>query len=159
MPPSDVRAQASVLDRLIDLEPKNSQEVPVGNAQAMRNYKAAVRRDLEWLLNSRCAILDLGEEYEALEQSVYTYGLPDFSAYGSMQAKTRLLRAVRRAIEVFEPRLMNIEVSIIDDPVSKQERIMRFLITGLLRMDPAPEQVAFDTRLEMINSEYSVQEG
>jgi len=26
-------------------------------------------------------------------------------------------------------------------------------------MDPAPEQVAFDTRLEMINSEYSVREG
>ena len=159
MPPADVRAQPSVLDRLIDLEPRNSQEVPVGNAQAMRNYKAAVRRDLEWLLNSRCAVYEMGEDYEALEQSVYTYGLPDFSAYGSMQAKTRLLRSVRRAIEVFEPRLMNIEVSIVDDPSNRQERIMRFLITGLLRMDPAPEQVAFDTRLEMINSDFKVREG
>jgi type VI secretion system protein ImpF len=159
MPPSDVRAQPSVIDRLIDLEPKNSHEVPVGNAQSMRNYKAAVRRDLEWLLNTRYSVLDLGEEYEALEQSIYTYGLPDFSAYGSMQARSRLLRAVRRAIELFEPRLMNIEVSIIDDPAAKQDRVMRFLITGLLRMDPAPEQVAFDTRLEMINSEYRVLEG
>lgn len=157
MPP-EVRAQASILDRLLDFEPQKSEEAPLSNAQVMRNYKASVRRDLEWLLNTRCSPLQLGEEYEALESSVYRYGLPDFTAYGSTQARTRLLRALRRAIEVFEPRLMNIEVSILEDAYAKEDRMLRFLIAGLLRMDPAPEQVAFDTRLEMISGKYKVRE-
>jgi predicted component of type VI protein secretion system len=33
---------------------------------------------------------------------------------------------------------------------------MRFLIAGWLRMDPAPQQVSFDTRLELARGEYRV---
>ena len=43
----------SVLDRLIDLEPNNRMENPLSRSQSVRLLKNAVRRDLEWLLNSR----------------------------------------------------------------------------------------------------------
>jgi type VI secretion system protein ImpF len=35
-------------------------------------------------------------------------------------------------------------------------RQLRFLIEGLLRMEPNPEQVVFDTVLEMSSGEYHV---
>ena len=43
----------SVLDRLIDLEPESRAENQLSRSQSLRLVKAAVRRDLEWLLNSR----------------------------------------------------------------------------------------------------------
>ena len=43
----------SVLDRLIDLEPDSRMENPLSRSQSVRLLKSAVRRDLEWLLNSR----------------------------------------------------------------------------------------------------------
>ena len=43
----------SVLDRLMDLEPGSGVENPLTRSQSVRLLKASVRRDLEWLLNSR----------------------------------------------------------------------------------------------------------
>jgi len=43
----------SVLDRLIDREPELSQEPGLSRAQSVRILRAAVRRDLESLLNTR----------------------------------------------------------------------------------------------------------
>ena len=43
----------SVLDRLIDREPELSQEPGMSRAQSIRILRAAVRRDLESLLNTR----------------------------------------------------------------------------------------------------------
>ena len=42
-----------VLDRLIDLEPGAQTENPPSRSQSERLLKRAVRRDLEWLLNTR----------------------------------------------------------------------------------------------------------
>src|ERR1022692_61546 len=46
----------SVLDRLIDKDPKVSMEVPLTRAQSLRELKIAIKRDLEWLLNTRRTI-------------------------------------------------------------------------------------------------------
>ena len=43
----------SLLDRLIDEEPGNRGEAPDRRAQSLKELKDSVRRDLEWLLNSR----------------------------------------------------------------------------------------------------------
>jgi type VI secretion system protein ImpF len=44
--------QQGILDRLIDLEPLNRQEAPMTRAESLRQLRAAVKRDLEWLLNT-----------------------------------------------------------------------------------------------------------
>lgn len=154
------QTQSSVLDRLIDDDPENTHEVPMSHAQTMRDFRAAVRRDLEWLLNTRFTLDPPGEEYEHLEASMYIYGLPDFVSYGAGQQQTRarLMRALRRAIELFEPRIMDVEVTAADEDTSTQAHDVRFLISGLLRVDPAPEAVTFDTRLEIGKNEYKVRE-
>jgi len=46
----------SVLDRLIDQEPERKLEPPLTRSQSLRELKAALRRDLEWLLNTRRTI-------------------------------------------------------------------------------------------------------
>ena len=56
----------------------------------------SLRRDLEWLLNTRRIAIDLADEYPELDRSVYNFGLPDFTAmsFSSPKDRARLLRAL-----------------------------------------------------------------
>jgi type VI secretion system protein ImpF len=62
MPPNsrEARPQLSVLDRLLDDEPKKREEVQPTAAQTVRQLKDALRRDLEWLLNTRSYPEEIG---------------------------------------------------------------------------------------------------
>jgi type VI secretion system protein ImpF len=41
-------------------------------------------------------------------------------------------------------------------PSAGGARTLRFVIEGLLRIDPAPEHISFDTTLELTSGEYAV---
>ena len=146
----------SVLDRLIDQEPERKLEPPLTRAQSLRELKAGLRRDLEWLLNTRRTIEESPPSLKELERSLYNYGLPDISSLYLRSSKDQdtLLKAIRVAINYFEPRLMNIKVTL--EPAADDTRVIRFGIDGLLRMDPAPEHVFFDTMLEPMSGQYQV---
>ena len=49
-------------------------------SQSVRLLKASLRRDLEWLLNTRRTPEAVGREFQELEQSLYNYGVPDLTA-------------------------------------------------------------------------------
>ncbi|HTM48380.1 MAG TPA: type VI secretion system baseplate subunit TssE [Bryobacteraceae bacterium] len=153
----DAAVTLSVLDRLIDQDPRSSSEAPLQRAQAVRQLKNAVKRDLEWLLNNRRIADEPPEALREVSRSLYTYGLPDFSAYniGSDRDKTRLVRVLQASIKLFEPRLANVRVVPVE-VTSTGARKVRFRIEGLLLMDPAPEHVSFDTVLQLNNGEYQV---
>jgi type VI secretion system protein ImpF len=146
----------SVLDRLIDQEPERKLEPPLTRARSLRELKAALRRDLEWLLNTRRTIEESPASLKELERSLYNYGLPDVSSLylRSSNDQGTLLKAIRVAINYFEPRLLNIKVAL--EPAAADARVIRFSIEGLLRMDPAPEHVFFDTMLEPMSGQYQV---
>ena len=156
----DLTVTLSVLDRLIDKEPRMASEAPLTRSQSVRIMKAAVQRDLEWLLNSRRIFLEPDESLKELNRSVYVYGLPDFSNYGAASApdRVKLLRQLMTAIKLFEPRLLNVRlVPIESEDAGVQE--LRFRIEGLLAMDPAPEPVSFDTVVELRSSNCRVSGG
>jgi type VI secretion system protein ImpF len=146
----------SVLDRLIDLEPERRLEVPPNRAQSVRDLKAAVRRDLEWLLNSRKTIEESPASLKEVGRSVYNYGLPDVSSLYLRSTKDQLflLESIKAAVNFFEPRLLSVKVRM--EQGTDEKRVIRFAIEGLLRMDPAPEQVLFDTMLEPMSGQYQV---
>jgi len=146
----------SALDRLIDQEPERKLEPPVTRAQSLRELKGALRRDLEWLLNTRRTIEASPASLKELERSLYNYGLPDVSSLylRSPRDQALLLQAIKTAIDIFEPRLLNIKVTL--EPATDDTRVIRFAIEGLLRMDPAPEHVYFDTVLEPMSGQYQV---
>ena len=155
---SEARITLSVLDRLIDSEPGTAADPPHSRSKSLRELKSAVRRDLEWLLNTRRSILPLPPSSEQLQQSLLMYGLPDFSSASvkSPSDRARILRTLEEAIAQFEPRLRAISVTIVTG--EDNERALRFRIDAELQVDPAPEAVTFDTMLQLYNGEYEVKE-
>jgi type VI secretion system protein ImpF len=140
----------SALDRLIDLEPGNHMENPLSRSQSVRLLKNAVRRDLEWLLNTRRIAEPPDEGLKELNRSTYVYGLPDLSALtmASTADKNRLVRQILSAINLFEPRLMNVRLVMVETPDASKKDV-RLRIEAMLRMDPVPEPVSFDTVIEL----------
>lgn len=153
----DVQVTLSVLERLIDTEPKTSVEAPMTRAETVRRLRMAVRRDMEWLLNSRRIAVPPDPELLELNRSVYVYGLPDLStvSLASHAEQTRLLAAIERAIRIYEPRLIDVRVL----PAETERKYIQrldFRIEGMLLMDPAPEHVSFDTTLDGVSQNYRV---
>ena len=149
--------QQSLLDRLVDLDPKSSMETPLTWAESVRRLKASLRHDLEWLLNTRRIPLELPESFVEVPDSLFNYGFPDITSMSrdSRDSRIRLMRQVEETIATFEPRLANVKVSLAETD-DNGRRELRFLIEGLLRMEPNPEQVVFDTVLEISSGEYHV---
>jgi type VI secretion system protein ImpF len=146
----------SLLDRLIDEEPRNRAESPDRRAQSLKDLKDSVRRDLEALLNSRRTPAEPALTARELWRSVYCYGLPDTTGLGlsSEDDCNRMIRMVASTISAFEPRLMNVNVTM--EPLKPSERTLHFRIEALLRIEPSPARVFFDTKLELISGEYEV---
>ncbi len=155
---NEIKVTPSLLDRLIDYEPKESRESPKSRSANLRELKLSVRRDLEFLLNSRSFPDEIPESLEELNKSVAIYGLPDFtrSNVKNPSEQIKLTEQLESAIRIFEPRLMDLQISL--DPVNDIERSLRFRILAQLKVDPVPEPIAFDTILQMGSGEFEVKE-
>lgn len=149
-------AQASLLDRLIDEDPKSPGEPARQRLLDERKIKACVVRDLENLLNSRRSIAQLPEQFRELNNSVATYGLKDFTAENTDSQKVRqtIRKDVERTIARFEPRLRDVKVELATG--GNKERNLSFHIAAILVVDPIREPVAFDTFFDSIRKEYVV---
>jgi type VI secretion system protein ImpF len=149
----------SVFDRLIDTDPRNSKEVPLTRAQSVRMLRDAVRRDLEWLLNTRRIAVAPDEGYREVNRSVYAFGLPDFTgvSQGSANDRAKLIRQIQYAVKIFEPRIAKVRIVATETQQGGSSRTLRFRIEGLLLMDPEPEHVSFDTVLQLTSGAYEVQ--
>ena len=152
----DPNVTLSVLDRLVDTDPYNRSDPPLSRANSLRQLKANLRRDLEWLLNTRRRPDAVTEGSTELSRSLFNYGLPDLTSLGvhSVHDQNRLLWMLETAVTYFEPRLMGVRVTL--EPVPGTARMLRFQIQGMLKMDPAPERVSFDTVLELTKGEYAI---
>ena len=147
----------SVLDRLLDDEPGVTQEPVPTRSQSLRMLKASLRRDIEWLLNTRTPVDALPEGDSELRRSLYNYGLPDLQSLGGKSESNyaQVARLMEDVIETFEPRLASARVKLAEGKDDKAFTL-RFVIEGMLRIDPAPEYIAFDTALELTSGEYEV---
>ena len=155
---SDSVVTQSIIERLIDREPDAKAEAAMTRSQSVRLLKASVRRDLEWLLNTRQNPDAASDEYPQLCRSLFNYGLPDFSSmsFDNPKDRARLLKHLENTIRIFEPRLESPRVIPVTTDSNEHSRTIRFQIEGLLRMDPLPEQVTFDTVLQLSSGEYQI---
>lgn len=151
----EIRINLSVLDRLVDFEPEAKAEVPASRSKALRQVKQALKRDLEWLLNTR-RVLEVPDELPLLANSLLAYGLPDFSnsSVKNTQDQHDLTLALEGTLKRFEPRLEDIVVSVAN--ASVLERAFRFKIEARLRIDPVPEPISFDTTLQIGSGNFAV---
>ena len=113
--------QPSLLDRLIDEDPKRETESSVERAFTLERLRAIVLRDLEWLLNcgrSEKAEREL-EAYPLASESVLNYGVPSLAGRTTTGVDVRQFEArMRAALEVFEPRIFGrgLEITVRTSP-------------------------------------------
>jgi type VI secretion system protein ImpF len=148
--------QASVLDRLVDFEPRVSREPVQYRLINIGQIKASVVRDLENLLNTKRHIVSVPTAYKEINNSLFVYGVGDFTAHDprSPSVKQQLRQDIEKTISRFEPRLRNVTVRL--EALTKNERNLRFRITGLLVMDPVSEPVSFDTYFDVSRGQYTI---
>jgi type VI secretion system protein ImpF len=158
MPDHDANAplRLPLLDRLLDDEPKIKSEAPMTRSVSLARLKVAVRRDLENLLNTRRTPDYIPEGSVEILRSVYYYGLPDITSMPAnfLYEQTKLLQSIETAVKTFEARLDGVRVSLV--PVVGQSRVLRFVIDGMLRIDPLPEHVVYDASIELTSLEVSI---
>lgn len=155
---NEIRITPSIVDRLLDFDPTNPNEAPKSRSQSLRELKQAVRRDLEWLLNTRHSPDEISETLEEVNKSLAKFGLPDFTGSNSQSDDDRrnLIRNVETALRIFEPRFINLKVTL--EEVNRVERGVKFRIQATLRVEPTPEPVVFDTVLQVGSGEFEVKE-
>lgn len=141
----------SVLDRVTAVE-----DWPATRSQSLRFFKESLKRDLEWLMNTRQPPMMELAKYPLAKASVLNYGLPDITSLGLASASDhrRLRLAIETCISNYEPRLMDVRVTL--EGSDTADRRLRFHIEGNMKLDPAPEEVSFDTVLDLASGEYRV---
>ena len=150
-------AQLSLLDRLIDEEPDKLRDSPLSPAESVEALRRAVRRDLEALLNTRRRWRSWPEGYTELGVSPVGYGMSDFSAgaFNDPRRREWLRSDVEQTIRRFEPRLIRLRVTLMELK-DALEATLHLRIEALLRVEPAPEPIAFDTLVDAATTEVMV---
>lgn len=146
---ADPVAQLSLIDRLIDDEPDKPREPLISAIESVENLRRNVRRDLEALLNTRRRWRSWPDSHSELALSPLSYGIPDFSsgAFNDPHRRERLRYELEQTIRYFEPRLTRLRVTLLE-PKDELEATLRLRIEGLLRVEPAPDPIAFDTLVD-----------
>lgn len=147
----------SVLDRLLGAGSPAGGRASSSWDESIAAQKRAVLRDLEWLLNTRRTGDPVGDEFPELRRSAYRYGLADLSSMSadSPSVMRGLRREVEEVLEIFEPRLSGVRVSLVEADEERVQRI-HFRVEGFLEMEPEPERIAFDTVLEIASGKVKV---
>jgi type VI secretion system protein ImpF len=159
-PETQPLARLPLLDRLIDEEPDKLRDPPLSSKDSVAALRRSVRRDLEALLNTRRRWRSWPESYTELGVSPLGYGISDFSAGSFNDSRRRewLRSDVEQTIRRFEPRLVGLRVTIIQ-PNDELEARLHLRIEGILRVEPAPEPITFDTLVDAATAEVLVKAG
>jgi type VI secretion system protein ImpF len=140
-----------LLDRLTDLD-----QWPETRSASITMYRESLKRDVEWLLNTRQPVIPELEGYPATAASVLNFGLPDIHSFDGSAGKEQnaLTVALEKCIRVFEPRISQPHVFLTRTDILS--RSLRFHIEGQIVYENMNEEIKFDTTLELISGEYEV---
>ncbi|WP_213806546.1 type VI secretion system baseplate subunit TssE [Granulicella sp. dw_53] len=141
----------SILDRLSTVE-----DWPVTRIQSIRFLRDSIKRNLEWLLNTRRPPVAGIEGYPLARHTVLYYGLLDLGSLSlaSSNDQQRLQQRIAEMVEHSEPRLRQVEVRLQEGDLERKK--LRFHIGALMQMKPLPEEIVFDTVLDLATGEYQV---
>jgi type VI secretion system lysozyme-like protein len=125
---------------------------------SMRRLRECVQRDLGWLFNT--INLDSEQDLSAaphVAASVLNFGLPSFagrvaSSIDQGQAAERL----RRAIQLFEPRLSNVRVSPRQRTEQEDDGTLEFTIEAELWGQPVSQHLQLRTKIDVMSGDVTV---
>lgn len=142
-----------LLDRLLGA-------YPGARFLSQEQLKESVARDLEALLNTRTALSQqLLQAYPECARSILNFGLADFAglSHSSSEDRLRICNSIRQAVERYEPRLFNVQVTLAER--SGAVNRIDIVIVGMLRAHGANEAVSFSAALQPSSLHYSIKRG
>lgn len=152
-----IEVRMPLFDRLVDRDPRLRHELRPSRTLDRRGLRESVRRELEQLFNTRCPFP--AHRLPIRERSVIDYGIPDFSVFSprSYDDRVRLAELLRRAIEAFEPRLIDVQVSLELSPGN--DLSLLGVIEAKLLTDLVAEPVSFETSVDLKEGKVEVRAG
>ena len=154
---SKAKYAPTLFDRLADLAPREPAERYPLRMISAEELKESVARDLEALLNARCAYgNDVFDGFPHARQSMCSYGMNDFVGLSLANPADRnfICRSLERTIAIHEKRLKQVMVALEVD--NKTVNRLKFTINALLVVHPSTEPVHFDALLQPSTLQYSV---
>jgi type VI secretion system protein ImpF len=146
------RLQPCLLDRLTDTEPDKSVEGRDRRVFTISQVRAAVLRDLGWLLNTSVRVES--EDLVGLPlvaSSVLNYGMPDLCGLSTKAySPSELERMVRESIRRFEPRILpeTLSVKVVEVDTNGRASIA-FEVSADLWATPMPDPLFFRTEMDL----------
>jgi type VI secretion system protein ImpF len=157
------RLQPALLDRLTDDDPEQRTESRDQRVLSLQRLRAALLRDLAWLLNTgHLETTEDLDDYPAVQRSVLNFGIPDLPGLSIAGADhSAIEKAVREAILFFEPRIAarTLTVSVDTNHGEMGRNAMVFRISGELWAKPAAQALYLRTEVDLENGHVSVTEG
>ncbi|OGB69411.1 MAG: hypothetical protein A2486_01915 [Burkholderiales bacterium RIFOXYC12_FULL_65_23] len=156
-----------LLDRLTDEAPGCQVEPAESGLASQSRLRAAVLRDLGWLMNAtRPGAAESLEAWPEARRSVLNYGLPAVGGQTSSTLDLQALeRAIREAILRFEPRLLadTLEVEADADALFQQHGLdghnrVSLRISGQIRAQPMPLELLLRTEWDLETGQVSLSE-
>lgn len=142
-----------LLDRLL-----GAGDARPGASWTLEQYKDSVARDLEDLLNTRCALApELLSDYPECASSILNYGLRDFAGLcmSSSTDRARICAALSEAVERHEPRLRKVRAQL--DYRQGTINCISFVISAELAAPALNAAVSFDAVLQPSSLHYAIQ--
>lgn len=156
-----------LLDRLTDEAPGCPLEPAESGLASQSRLRAAVLRDLGWLMNAtRPGAAESLEAWHEARRSVLNYGLPALGGQTSSTLDLQALeRAIREAILRFEPRLLadTLEVEADAEALFQQHGLdghnrVSLRISGQIRAQPIPLELLLRTEWDLETGQVSLSE-
>jgi len=149
----------TLLERLKDDHPGQSLESPEDWAVNAARMRELVRNNLIDILN----VINLDSEVDMtrhpyVADSVLNFGIPPVAGrYLSEVRWGDIEKNIRKAVLRFEPRIIPASLSVVPpDDIGKQRtgNTLRFLIQGMIHMDPHPLEFVLQSCLDLETSTF-----
>lgn len=148
------RLQPSLLDRLMDNDPQRRVEAHESAALTHAELRAAVLRDLRWLLNT--VNLETTHDlapYQDVPSSCLNFGVRAMAGRRMSDIDwVDVETSIRNAIATFEPRILesSVEVRCVSDTGTlEHHNVLTLEIRGMLWCVPHPMEFLFRTDIDL----------
>ena len=156
------RLQPSLLDRLTDDAPGQTQESREQRVLSMSRLRECVLRDLGWLLNASAPLdPETAAQYPLAAASVINFGIPPLAGMTLRILDLNMLEnALRQAILNFEPRILSGSLRVRAALTASQvnQNLLGFEIEGDLWAQPLPLALYLKTEIDLESGQVHIQE-
>ena len=155
----DSRRQRQQLQQQLD-QVRAQLSVLTTSVSSLKEIRACVKRDLDWLLNaSQYSPQEDLEDYPDVVCSVLNYGMPDLTGKTVSGFDQRHMeRLLKQVIVNFEPRILRntLTVRVMADKTLFEHNALVFEIEGELWAEPQPLHLHLRTEFELEDGNVSV---